>query len=803
MSNHSFLNRFRKTFLVCLIFVSSHLPALAQGQYVELKGYDKASYSTSQAGKYMHTWLVAGPVPVSADSSRPDDAEQEKAFKTDAVTHVDIMSGKAIPPLPANNKDYNWHVISPSTDIINLDEIFPGKNYAYAYAVAEIKASAPANVMLAVGSDDGIKVWHNGKLVHDNWIPRGVVKDNDLVPLKLVKGSNQILVKVQDIEGGWGFVARMLDKEGMTEQLNTAAANGNLDQIKLLEEGGANINAAARNGLTPLMAAKIGGRNDVVKILLAKGAKDQPVISSEKIVDNLYSSLKEKEYPGIAVLVAKDDKVQYKKGFGYADLKGKVVVTPDTKFRIGSVTKQFTGAAILKLQENNLLSVNDKLSKFIPDFPRGDEVTIHQLLTHTSGIHSYTGKSDFLDRVTKTISPDSLIAYFKSDPYDFNPGDRFLYNNSGYFLLGYIISKVSEKSYADYLKETFFDPLGMTNTGVHYPGIKLDHEAKGYTKKGDKYEESLNWDMSWAGGAGSLYSTVDDLHKWNQALYGGKVISEKSLQAALTPVVLNGNVPTPQKYGYGLGLTTYRGMDIVTHSGGLHGFLTQLAYYPKEKMTVVMFTNTSEPEINFDPNKIAEAFVWNKLDSQSSFSQSKVKPANLEQFTGRYEMTNVGVLTVTTSEDRLFAQLSGQPKFEIFPSSENEFFWKVVDARLKFVKNENGEVNKAILLQNGQQLEAKKLAEEKIVQVDPAIYENYTGKYRLNENVVVTIYKENNKLIAHPTDQQKLEMQPLSDTDFVIKEINAKLSFVKGADGKATKIKLNMNGTDTEMPRIE
>ena len=170
------------------------------------------------------------------------------------------------------------------------------------------------------------------------------------------------------------------------------------------------------------MAAKIGGRNEVVKMLLKKGAKDQPVISSEKLTDDFYNSLKEKNYPGIAVLVAKDGKVLYKKGFGYADIKGKVPVTPDTKFRIGSVTKQFTGAAILKLQENNLLSVNDKLSKFIPDFPRGDEVTIHQLLTHTSGIHSYTGKPDFIDRVIKTISPDSLVLYFKNDPYDFNPG---------------------------------------------------------------------------------------------------------------------------------------------------------------------------------------------------------------------------------------------------------------------------------------------------------------------------------------------------------------------------------------------
>ena len=147
------------------------------------------------------------------------------------------------------------------------------------------------------------------------------------------------------------------------------------------------------------------------------------------------------------MLVAKDGNVLYRKGFGYADTKNKILVSPETKFRIGSVTKQFTAAAILKLQENNLLSVDDKLSKFIPDFPRGDEVTIHQLLTHISGIHSYTSNNDFLDKVTKTISPDSLINAIKKDPYDFNPGERMLYNNSGYFILGYIIAKVSGKPY--------------------------------------------------------------------------------------------------------------------------------------------------------------------------------------------------------------------------------------------------------------------------------------------------------------------------------------------------------------------
>jgi CubicO group peptidase (beta-lactamase class C family) len=263
----------------------------------------------------------------------------------------------------------------------------------------------------------------------------------------------------------------------------------------MLTDAGADVNAANENGITPFIAAKIAGREEVMQMLLKKGAKEKPVPSSEILVDNYYRSLNGKEASGIAVLVARDGNVLYRKGFGFSDIKNKISVTPDTKFRLGSVTKQFTAAAILKLQENGLLSVNDKLSKFIPDFPRGDEVTIPKLLTHISGIHSYTDKDDFIGKVTKTISPDSLVNLIKKDPYDFNPGEKWQYNNSAYFLLGYIISKVSGKPYAQYLKENFFDPLHMDNTGVHYAGIKLEHEAKGYARTGSKYVEALN-DMS-------------------------------------------------------------------------------------------------------------------------------------------------------------------------------------------------------------------------------------------------------------------------------------------------------------------
>ena len=343
----------------------------------------------------------------------------------------------------------------------------------------------------------------------------------------------------------------------------------------------------------------------------------------------------------------------------------------------------------------------------------------------------------------------------------------------------------------------------MVNTGVHYAGIKLEHEAKGLTKKDNKYEEAINWDMSWAGGAGSIYSTVDDLLKWNQALYGGKVLKKESLDAAITPVVLKSGEKASPLYGYGLGLSKFRGEDLISHSGGLNGFLTQLAYYPNEKLTVVMFVNTSEPEINFDPNKIAEAFLWNKMDKQTSYVESSEKPKNLKLYVGRYDLSGFAIVTITAEDNKLYSQISGQAKYEIFPNAEDEFFWKVVEARIKFFKDEKGDISHATLFQNGQEINAKKLKEEKIAEISPAILDNYTGKYQYKPDIILTITKENTKLFGQPTGQSKLELAPLSETDFIIKEINAKLSFVKDANGKVSKIKLNLNGVESELPRIE
>jgi len=482
----------------------------------------------------------------------------------------------------------------------------------------------------------------------------------------------------------------------------------------------------------------------------------------------------------------------------------------ETKYRIGSVTKQFTAAAILKLHEQGKLGLQDKLSKFIPDFPRGDRVTIHHLLTHTSGIHSYTDKPDFVTVATQAIQPEELIRSFRDDPYDFDPGQKWLYNNSGYFLLGYIVEKVSGVSYGEYLRRTFFEPLGMKNTAVHDARAVIPGEACGYAWENDRATKALNWDMSRAGAAGALYSTVDDLHVWNEALFGGKVLSKASLDAALVPVVTaeDATESKDEGYGYGLGILRTRGLRVVAHGGGLSGFQSNLLRVPDERFTVVVLSNSAPNVPGLLPgalsNEIAELYLNEKMQQRVAPSVDKsVSSSSYDDYTGQFDYGGA-ILTVTRETDRLFAELSGQPRFEIFPKAKDVFFWKVVEAEVTFVRDPKGKVVKAVHRQGGQTINAPRVEQPPLAKVDPKVYDAYVGKYDYGQGkAIMTISREGDRLFAQLTGQPKLEIFPKSESVFFWKAVQAEIAFVKDSAGKVTKAAHTQGGRTFEAPRIE
>jgi len=441
---------------------------------------------------------------------------------------------------------------------------------------------------------------------------------------------------------------------------------------------------------------------------------------SEK-ADALLSGLIQTNDPGLAVLVAQDGKILFEKGYGLADREHNVPVTPQTTFRIGSVTKQFTAAAILKLQEEGKLSVKDKLSKYIPDFPRGDEVTLRELLNHTSGIHGYTEEPDFLSRVTNATTSAAIIEEMKTYPYDFDPGTEWRYDNSGYVLLGYIVDKVSGQSYGDFLRENFFLPLGMMHTGVYRAHPDLPHEAVGYNLSTNGFRRALDMDSSWLTGCGALYSTVEDLYRWNEGIFNGRVLDTASLKAAFTPVKKKvSQLNSDNGYGYGWFIGHTRGLRAISHGGGLNGFSSWLQRLPDAHLTVAVLVNANPPGTNDNPvllaSQMVDIYLADKLAPPPAVNPN-VSPKSYDALAGHYESA-LGIMTASRRGAHLFLKSGDEPEVEIFPESDTEFFIKKTDIQITFVKDGSGNAVRLIFNYCGMDVVVSR------VNVDPAVYDS-------------------------------------------------------------------------------
>lgn len=303
-----------------------------------------------------------------------------------------------------------------------------------------------------------------------------------------------------------------------------------------------------------------------------------------------------------AALVAENGKVILKKGFGSANMEWNISNQSDTKFRLGSISKQFTAFLIVKLAEEGKIKLDVPITTYLPDYPKetGDKITIHHLLTHTSGIPNYTSLPDFFkDKSRNPYTPEEFVKTFSNLPLEFTPGERFNYSNSGYFLLGYIIEKISGKSYEQYLQETILTPLKMVNSGYDHSDVILKNRAAGYEKRGKKITNSTYIDMSIPYAAGSLYSTVEDLYLWDQALYTNKLLSPKFMESLFNPYIKTGR----GSYGYGWFIEEADNgaagkVKVIEHGGGINGFNTIIYRIPGDKNLIVLLNNTGGTVLN-------------------------------------------------------------------------------------------------------------------------------------------------------------------------------------------------------------
>jgi len=431
----------------------------------------------------------------------------------------------------------------------------------------------------------------------------------------------------------------------------------------------------------------------------------------------IYTYLAESHAPSAAFAVIRGSDTLAYGAYGHADVDARRAPTANTIYEIGSITKQFTSAAIMKLVEQGRVRLDDDLSKYVPQFPlQGKKVSIHELLNHTSGIHSYTSSPAWQKTWNDVLTPDAVIKFVAADTFDFAPGSAYRYNNTGYVLLGMVIEKASGQKYAKYLETQFFKPLGLKQTS-YCPSRTTDPAfALGYSKGPNGTVRATFLDLSHPFSAGALCSTVGDLVKWERALDGGKVVSAASYALMSTADTLNNG----RKINYGFGLVPgmFNGHKTISHTGGINGFATAATYVPDDSLSIVVFTNyDAESPQGLVQNLLRVAYGEEPVGRRPAMPTQAAAPSlsttDRDAMLGNYTLQLPGgqalPLKIFLDGTRLMSQAQGQDAFELRYLGNYEFGVAFDPAvRLTFTMDA-GKATKVTLLQSGAKIEGPRV----------------------------------------------------------------------------------------------
>lgn len=562
----------------------------------------------------------------------------------------------------------------------------------------------------------------------------------------------------------------------------------------------------------------------VLMLMTATAAMAQD--SAKKIEDLMKNYYDYGQFNG-SILVAEKGKVIFAKGFGMADMEWEIPNQTDTKFRIGSVTKQFTAALIMQMVEEGKIKLDGKITDYLPDYRKdtGGKVTIHQLLNHTSGIPSYTGLPNFFSEISRNpYSVDDFVKKYASGDLEFEPGSKFNYNNSGYFLLGAIVEKVSGKSYDAVLKERIFEPLQMKNSGYDVHAEILPKRAHGYQKSPNGYSNAPYLDMSLPYAAGSLYSTVEDLLKWDQSLYEDKILSAESKKLMFTPGLSN--------YGYGFSIedkpvgNTAQKIKVIQHSGGINGFNSLMTRLVDNRRTIIILDNVGMGNYHgkitsaiskilsgqpFDQPKKSISETLMPLASEkgaaaaiAEYRKLKSSSAAMYDFS-EDELNGLGYNLLRTKRVKDAVEIF-KLNVEMFPASSNPYD-SLGEAYLADNQKDLALANykKALAIdpKNASALQAVNQIEGKMVKVDAAILDSYLGDYELAPSFVLTVSREGDKLFGQATGQGKLAMDTVSETQFTASSVDATITFEKDSTGKVVALTLVQRGRTMKAKKIK
>ncbi len=552
-----------------------------------------------------------------------------------------------------------------------------------------------------------------------------------------------------------------------------------------------------------------------LKLLLNTGAAALVVLSApayavapdyaakaEAIFDTAYPG----SGPGAAAIVTEDGKIVYVGSSGMADIAGGKPISPDTVFRLGSITKQFAAAVVLQLVEEGKLSLDDPLSKFVPGFPEpGAHATVRQLLNHTSGIKSYTSIPGWMasDKVATRHTTTEMIDEFRDQPVDFEPGEKWSYNNSGYVLVGAVVEAVTGKPWWQAVDERIVKPLGLTSIRYGVGEDEVPAFAQGYTPKGDgTFEPSRAIDMSVPHAAGALIGTVGDLAKWSNALHHGKVVSAPLYAEMIAPSTLNDGTTAP--YGYGLAATTVQGLPAVTHSGGIFGFGTNAIYLPERDVFVAVFTNADggiqpagTPMLRLAAEAIGKPFP--------TFTATEPDMAALEPKFGVYAIEGGDATRLFhMREGKLYTRRSGSGDSEVFAAGGNRFFYGPDSLNwFEIVPEADGYA--MLMHQNGEEMAERALRsgpvpETTSIDLPREVLDTFAGGYTSAAAPITVAVNDAGQLTLAFGPQSPTPLVAVGDARFAAVGVDAEVEFTH-AHGKATGLVIRQGGQELKATR--
>ena len=511
--------------------------------------------------------------------------------------------------------------------------------------------------------------------------------------------------------------------------------------------------------------------------------------------------------PGAVVLVARGDSVLFRGARGEADIGTHAPLVPGSVFRIGSVTKQFTAAALLTLVEAGRVRLDDSLSRYLRDYPGGDHITLRQLLNHTSGVRTYSNLPRYADSTIRLdFTTAQLIGLFRNEPPDFAPGTNWAYSNSGYALIGAVIETVTGMPWHAYLEQKLFKPLGMHHTGYGHDPRFARQVVRNYTLEGDSVQPMLPMSMTQPYAAGALVSTVDDLLTWNRALHEGRVLRSAAYTQMITPTGLAADPGV--RYGFGLYDDTVRGRPMLRHGGRIFGYIASLSYLPGPDISVVVLENDDAhngPEIAEELSRRLAAIALG--EPYPLPSAAAVDSATLRAAEGIYRFDGDVTRTLRVVDGHLTAQRTNRPPVVLTPIATDDFLYADGFNRLRLERDARGAVVRVRFFARGdgdgeigvRTREAP--AAPAAMKLPKAALTRLVGTYA-NSQVSLAVFLDGEALKAQIAGQPPFGMRATSPTQFALEVNDATLEFSSG-DAPADTLTVRQSGRATTLRRVK